>query len=306
MGSIAAKPSVPVLTNTDPSPAALARFARLTALYSRDLIVSGRVCEDRTPAVRLWRRVGGDPGRPGHWRPMPDGLAVRVFVCGRELTLAAGEVLGFWQRLTLADGVYESELTLRDACGRSTRVQTMRFVPLHRPAVVMQRYVVAPLDHQGGVEIFAGIRACGPCGPVRFDAEQTGRARMRIRACGDEGPAPLVALARPHRRTRLAELRCRIEHDGAWGVFDCPGGQRSVIEQVAWVGKDAAADDEGQMEDFYRVLERSRRLWRSRWQRLDERARARCAADADAARAAAALLAALPDTETVACGRNPR
>lgn len=290
---------IPTVSNSDPQPAARARFARLCALHSRELILSGRVFEDPSPGTRVLLG-GGDPGCVTSWRPLPATVAVRVFVAGRELTLEDCEVLGFWQRLLLAEGLYEAELTLRDPAGRTTRLQTMRFIPLQAPRSVRVRYVVAPLDHRAGIEILAGIAGRpwrdGPPGArLRFDAP-----RPQCVTAALEGGPHLHARTHLHRRTRVAGVSSRIEHDAAWTVVACPGRQRSVIEHAMRITRDTRLAAEGEPPaDFYALLERSRRLWRRRWASLEAAARAACAADAAVARAVAGMLAALSPTD---CG----
>ena len=287
------------ICNTDPQPVARACFARLGALTGRELIISGRVFEDPSPGTRALLRSGPDPGRAESWRPLAAAPAVRVFVGGCELTLERGELLGFWQRMSLADGLYEAELTLRDPAGRTTRLQTMRFIPLQRPRCVLVRYVVAPLDHHAGIEIVAGLAARPlrdgpPQEPPRFDAPQP----ECIVATGANGRLHLRAQTRLHRRTRVAGVAHRIEHDAAWTVITCPGRQRSVIEYALEVDPDGPAPDASAgAADFYKLLETSRRLWRRRWERLDPGVRESCAADAAVARAVAGMLAALPADE---------
>ncbi len=301
-----------MVSNRDPG--RIGQFNSVCTVCNGYMALKGTLCEDRRgpgpmtlihglydelDVFRLLRpsaqpRPWLDPAHFDDATPMPavcnlpDPLAVRVFVGGREIALDRGEVLAFWQRLSLADGLYEYELTFRDAAGRATRLQMMRFVSLVHPHRAYMRYVVAPLDHTAPVRILSGI--CGATcahltGERRYtivaldaDSPRTCRMHARTRASGID--VHLRVRTEPHRHTAVADLRGLVEHDAVWTVIDCPGGQRAVIERTIVLASSdddrhgGGVDADHELEaatsvGFYRALEASARAWKTLWQQTD-------------------------------------
>ncbi|MFQ5528381.1 MAG: beta-phosphoglucomutase family hydrolase [Thermoanaerobaculia bacterium] len=109
---------------------------------------------------RLDSRLGGRELSHEDMVNLPNWLPVRFRVGdGDWLDLGNVEIIDFRRRLDLRRGELAREVVLRDAAGRTTRLESRRFASMDDPRMAGLRYRVEPLDYQDTVTLRSGLDA---------------------------------------------------------------------------------------------------------------------------------------------------
>ncbi len=224
---------------------------------------------------------------------LPDPLLVRVFVDGREISLALGRITQLEQTLLLQCGVYAYVFDYRDADGRATQVECQRFASLNQPERVYMRVAITPLDHDAPIRILSGVDGAvrsNLTGQRQFEivdraADASGVCRMtvRTRARGHvlrmtvehrlrSGPAPL----RTSGLTAADSACTEFEFAGAAGrtiVFErcvtVAGESPNESSGAAAARSHTSAGRQGAELNYAEAMDVNHEAWRSLWARAD-------------------------------------
>jgi kojibiose phosphorylase len=162
-------------------------------------------------------RYFDDAGRSPAVANLPNPLLVRVFVGDREVSLTRGEVSEFRQTLALDSGTYAYTFTYRDALGRSTRIQMLRFASMRHPHRVFMRYAVMPVDHDAPFRLLSGID-----GSIRSNT--TGERQYRVTEVRFDPPDQCRLDARTN--TRGIDVHVAVAHA-------CRGGRKEARTRLS-------------------------------------------------------------------------
>ncbi len=221
---------------------------------------------------------------------LPSPLLTRIFVGDHQISLTRGEVSNFRQTLDMSCGLYRYQFDYRDADGRSTRVESLRFASLAHAHRVFARVSVTALDHTAPIRVDSGVSG-GVCSNttrerqfqvVDLSAHPRTRTTMHVRtpARGHDVFAGAISVCK--NTTRVVEKRGVVEHDCAVTRIDLAPLQGEPIAISRYVvlasSEDArhgvAVDFEAELtsaqeQGFTAALAEQKAQWRKLWERSD-------------------------------------
>jgi trehalose/maltose hydrolase-like predicted phosphorylase len=221
---------------------------------------------------------------------LPNPLLVRVFVADRELALGRGEVMNFSQGLDLRTGVYRYAYDLRDAGGRTTRIEMSRFASLKHAHRVFMRFALTPIDHEAPIRVHSGIDADvysnttreRQCRVVDAEAEPAERCMLHARTPAREHDVYVGVQNACRGVLPAATPRGIVEHDAVYTSYEfaVARGQAISVDRciVLSCSEDArhgvAVDlqaelDAAARQGFDAALEEQRAAWDALWERAD-------------------------------------
>lgn len=218
---------------------------------------------------------------------LPDPLALRIFIEGREVCFQRGKVKNFQQRLHLRQGLYTYRFDFEDREGRCTRIEMSRFCDMLSMRRAYMRYSFEPLNYRGRVLVLSGID-----GDIRSNLALD--RQFQVEDMGREGPSSCFLHARTLARGILVRMRvCTAvlgENGEEWEwmaedrsvyrslVLNVEPNHRVVLEKSIAIAtsEDSAHWAERSLEEdlaeavrtgFNRALEDQGSFWKEAWGR---------------------------------------
>jgi alpha,alpha-trehalase len=193
-------------------------------------------CYNRLPSVIDGRTLEHeDLVNAPNWLPL-------TFRCpgGPWLSLAIVQVLSYRQALDLRRGVLVRDMRVRDAAGRTTRVQSVRLVHMASPHLAALETTITPEDWSGPLEIRASLDGRVVNGLVRRYRHLANRHLVPVEtaAVGDDGITLKVRTRQSETVIAQAARIRAIRGDRRVGEI------RPVIEEPGFVAQDTVVEAE--------------------------------------------------------------
>jgi kojibiose phosphorylase len=90
---------------------------------------------------------------------LPDPIFTQIFVGGRQVSFALGDIRDFQQVYDLQRGLYSYEFEFEDPDGKATRISMTRFCDMEKLHRAFLRYEITPINHNEEITIRTGIDA---------------------------------------------------------------------------------------------------------------------------------------------------
>lgn len=104
------------------------------------------------------------PGEIEELSVIPDWLFTRIYVDGRELTMAERTIVSHRRILDMGKGVMHREWRHRGEHGRITSIRFSRFASLAEPHAMALRIRVVPENYRGEIRVETGVELCRRAG----------------------------------------------------------------------------------------------------------------------------------------------
>lgn len=217
---------------------------------------------------------------------LPNPLAIKLYIGGREVSFRRGDIAEFVQRWNLRTGVYSYRFTWTGPDGAKVEIRQERFADMENPHRAWLRYDVTPLSGDTPVEIRSGIDATVRSNlqhwtqwDVTSASAAGGQCTLEVRTILRGHDVTLQSATRAH---GLAAAGAVVEDEAVWSVFGgvVPRGEVVRVEKAIVVcttedarhGCEADADAElraAETEGYEAALARNAAWWSRRWKQMD-------------------------------------
>ncbi len=226
-------------------------------------------------------------------RPAAAGDSPPVDPAAADAATRHARVAALRQELDLRTGVYRYVLDHVDALGRTTRIESQRFVPLRYPHRAYERCRIVPLDYDAPLRIQSGIDGrvrSNATGERQFEilaaaARRAGCGTMHVRTPARGHDVRLAVCTTPAGEAAPERpVRGVVEHEAVYAEYEFAGrtGRGITLDRciVATSSEDArhgvAVEFDPELEaaaalGFDAALEQQREDWAALWERADVR-----------------------------------